>query len=150
MALQFMWAFFATGGYCFIFNVPRRHIPIAATVGAAGWITFEYLASVGYSNVAACFFGSCVVALLSDICSRAFKEAATVFIIPGILPLVPGAGMYHTMLAFLETDFQKTAQIGWETSLMACGIAVALLIVASILKVSALAVEGLRLLVKKV
>lgn len=138
LVLQFVWALLATGGFCFIFNVPRRHIPVASVVGAVGWLAFQWLAVTGHSKIMACFIGSCMVALLSDICSRSFKEAATLFIIPGILPLVPGAGMYYAMQAFLDSNLNETARIGWETSLMAGSIAVALLIISSLIRVIAL------------
>ncbi|WP_206458470.1 threonine/serine exporter family protein [Anaerovorax sp. IOR16] len=134
MLLQFFYAFASTAGFCLIFNVPRRHMISASTVGALGWTAFQYALFIGHGNVAACFFGSCVVALLSDICSRVFKDATTLFIIPGILPLVPGAGMYNTMLAFLDSNFEKMTKIGSETILMAGSIAVALLMVASLIK----------------
>ena len=84
--------------------------------------------------VIACFIGACVVALLSEIFCRIFKEASTVFIIPGILPLVPGAGMYNTMLSLLNQDFAATAEIGTQTILMAGSIAVAILIISSFIR----------------
>lgn len=149
LLLQFIWAFLSTAGFCFIFNVPRRHIPAGSLVGAAGWLVFQYLEAVGYTNIMACFIGSCTVALLSDLFSRFFKDAATLFIIPGILPLVPGAGMYYAMQAFLDSNLQEAARIGWQTSLMAGGIAVALLIVASVIKVITLSFSGARIAIRK-
>jgi len=149
MFLHFIYAFFATVGFCFIFNVPRRHIFSAASIGAIGWTIFQYIQSTGSSSILACFIGSCVIALLSDICSRLFKDASTIFVIPGILPLVPGAGMYNTMVAFLDGDFSRMSIVGWETALMAGSIAVALLIMASLIKITMITKNGiLKLFVK--
>ena len=142
--LQFIYAFAATAGFCFIFNVPRRHMIAASLVGAFGWLLFQYLLMTGSSNVTACFLGSCLVALLSDIFSRVFKDASTLFIIPGILPLVPGAGMYNTMLAFLEHNVDRTAAVGTETLMMAGSIAVALLVVASLIRILVAAKRGVQ------
>ena len=100
--LQFLFAFASTVGFSIIFNIPRRHIFTAAFGGGCGWLTYRYLLSTGETMVIACFIGACVVALLSEIFCRIFKEASTVFVIPGILPLVPGAGMYNTMLSLLN------------------------------------------------
>lgn len=144
MIWPFLFAFSSTVGFCILFHVPKKHIISASFVGACGWVAYTYFVSSGSKNVLACFVGSCVVAVLSDLFSRAFKDAATIFIIPGILPLVPGANMYYTMLAILEGDVQKTASVGTETMLMAGAIAVALLVVASIIKL--LAVIGQKLL----
>ena len=138
MIWSFLYAFISTIGFCILFHVPKKHIFSASFVGACGWITYTYFTSSGDGKVIACFAGSCIVAILSELFSRGFKDAATIFIIPGILPLVPGSGMYHTMLAILDGNLQVTASIGTETLLMAGSISVALLVVASVIKVAVL------------
>lgn len=142
--LQFLWAFLSTCGFCFIFNVPRRHIPAGSLVGAVGWLIFQAMSLAGFSGIMACFVGSCTVAALSDLFARLFKDAATLFTIPGILPLVPGAGMYYTMQALLDNQTGSAAQIGLQTILMAGSIAAALLIVSSIIKTSTLTFAGIK------
>ena len=141
MIWSFIFAFLSTVGFCIIFHVPKKHIITASFVGACGWLTYTYCISSNSGSVLGCFAASCIVALLSDIFSRVFKDAATIFIIPGILPLVPGANMYYTMLAILDRDLDKTASIGTETFLMAGAIAVALLMVASVIKLFALLIR---------
>jgi len=133
-----IWAFFfsfcSTIGFSILFHVPKKLLPAAGLVGGLGWLTYTYFIDAGSGSILACFAGSCVVAVVSDLFSRIFKDAATIFIIPGILPLVPGAGMYYTMLAILKGNVDETASIGTETLLMAGSIAVALLVVASVIK----------------
>lgn len=138
MIWAFLFAFSSTVGFSILFHVPKKHIASAGFTGACGWLTYTYFITSGSGSILACFAGSCIVALISDIFSRALKDAATIFIIPGILPLVPGAGMYHTMLTILEGNVEETASVGTETILMAGAIAVALLVVASVIKLLAL------------
>lgn len=149
MIWSFLFAFVSTVGFCILFHVPKKHIITASFVGACGWVTYTYFTTSGDGKVVACFAGSCIVAILSDIFSRSFKEAATIFIIPGILPLVPGSGMYYTMIAILEGNYQETASVGTETLLMAGSISVALLVVASVIKVLVLIVTQIVLTVRK-
>jgi len=130
--LQFIYSFFATFGFCLIFHVPFRHIVPASLIGAFGWAAYQYLLWLDVSAVLACFMGACVVGVLSEIFCRLFKEASLIFIIPGILPLVPGAGMYNTMLSLMTEDMLVTSKIATETLLMAGGIAMAILLVSSI------------------
>lgn len=144
MIWAFIFAFCSTVGFSILFHVPKKHIATAGFVGALGWLTYTYFIVSGSGSVLACFAGTCIVAIISDVFSRAFKDAATIFIIPGILPLVPGANMYYTMLAILEGNVTETASIGTETILMAGSIAVALLVVASVTKL--LALTGRKLL----
>lgn len=148
MIWAFLFAFSSTVGFSILFHVPKKNILAAGLVGALGWITYTYFITSGSGSVLACFAGSCVVAVISDLFSRIFKDAATIFIIPGILPLVPGANMYYTMLAILDGNVQKTASVGTETMLMAGAIAVALLVVASVVKLLALAGRKLLTYVK--
>ncbi|HZK38133.1 MAG TPA: threonine/serine exporter family protein, partial [Clostridia bacterium] len=56
----------------------------------------------------------------------------TVYIIPGIIPLVPGFGLYYTMLSVVEKQFDKVADYGSEAFLISMAIAGALVIVLSI------------------
>ncbi|HHY90584.1 MAG TPA: threonine/serine exporter [Clostridiales bacterium] len=132
MLLQFFAAFLATAGFCILFNIPKNAIIKSGLAGTAGWIAFTYTNMQFQSMIFASFVGASVVAIISEIFARKFKEAVTVFVIPGILPLVPGAGMYQTMLAIIEKDFAQSALVGTETMFIAGSIAIAILIVSSI------------------
>lgn len=135
LILQFVLAIFATCGFCIIFRVPLKHIPACVIVGALSWLCFQVCKYYDYSPVMSCFMSSCLAGLLSDIFSRVFKEAATIFIIPGILCLVPGANIYYTMEEILKYDISAAAAIGTTTLLMAGAIAAGLLIIGAFIKV---------------
>lgn len=133
--LNFIAAFFYTSGFCILFTVPKKRIWAASLTGSLGWIAYKLLVMNWDSKILACFIASCVVAIISEFFSRAGKEATTLFIIPGILPLVPGAGMYYTMLSAMKRDFDTAATAGYETLFMAGSIALALLIIASLTRI---------------
>lgn len=133
--LEFIFAFLGTLGFALIFNVPLRHIPIASLVGGAGWVVYQIAVSMDCGIAISCFLGACTVGLTSDIASKACKEAATIFVIPGVLPLVPGAGTYYTMLAVIEGDLDAAAAKGIETLAMAGAIALGLLVMGTIIQI---------------
>lgn len=133
--IEFLFAFLGTLGFTFIFNVPLRHIPVASFIGGAGWVVFQIADAMGCGVAIACFFGACTVGLTSDIASRICKEAATIFVIPGVLPLVPGAGTYYTMLAVVEGNLDQAAAKGIETLAMAGAIALGLLVMGTIFQI---------------
>ena len=128
LLVQFALALFATLGFAIIFRVPARHIPVCIVVGGLGWIA--YLVSDSYMDSPAmgCFFGACIVGLCSTLSAYIFKDAATIFVIPGILCLVPGAKIFHTMEAFLKSDIDAMASVGIQTLMMAGAIAMGLLV----------------------
>ena len=130
---QFIFAMLAVCGFAILFRVPLKHIPVCVTVGALCWICYQVSMHYWDSPVLAVFIGSCLAGLLSDICSRLFKEAATMFTIPCMIPLVPGAKIYYTMVALLDHDTETTATIGTETLMMAGAIAAGLLITGALI-----------------
>ena len=129
MTAAFFEAFFATLGFSFVFHVPKRHLFWVSLIGGSGWLFYDLCLYHGVSKVIACFVGACIVALMSDIFSRVFKEAATIFLIAGILPLVPGAGMYYTMLYTINGELDLAAQTGIQTLFMAGAIATAIFVI---------------------
>jgi uncharacterized membrane protein YjjP (DUF1212 family) len=133
----FLLAFFTTLGFCFQFHVPKKHWVTASFAGACGfWLYQCGILFLGYSAVFSGFLGASLVALIAEIASRAGKDAATLFIIPGIVPLVPGTGMYATMLYMLQSDFAHSVETGVRTLLIAGCIAVGLITVASLTRIA--------------
>lgn len=125
---DFVLALAATLGFSVIFRVPLKKIPACVIIGALGWLTYEVAVSYMGSPVLGCFLGACTVGLLSAIAARVLKEASTIFIIPGILCLVPGYKIYSTMEALLLHNYGNTAEIGVQTLMMAGAIAIGLLV----------------------
>jgi uncharacterized membrane protein YjjB (DUF3815 family) len=80
----------------------------------------------------AAFAGAFVVGVLSEILARKRKMPATVFTIPGLIPLVPGYGLYYSMLKVVEADYTAAAEVGVETILVALSISSAIIVTTSI------------------
>ena len=135
MVTSFVFALFATFGFCILFHVPLRCMLPAAAIGGMGWFAYQLLMELGLGITASVFIAACLVALLADICSRLIKEAATVFVIPGILPLVPGSGIYYTMFHFIRGNMDKAGAWGARTLMIAGAIALGLLVVASVIRI---------------
>lgn len=141
---QFIYATLATFGFTLIFRVPKRAIIVASLIGGFGWLTYQFAANYDFTPIIACFLGACTVALLSDIASKVSKDASTVFIIPGIMPLVPGAGMYRMMLEFIHNDMSGFADMAVQTLMAAGAIAVGLLVMGSLIKIIRMATKKIK------
>ena len=135
MLLQFIAGIGSTVGYALIFNQPRRHLIPTGLIGAAGWILYLVAVEVGYSDAFASFLSAFLVTFLSQIAARVFKDPVMVFCIPGIMPIVPGAGMYRTMRAFVTHETALAAATGYATISMAGAIALGLLAATSLFQV---------------
>lgn len=125
---QFIYSFISTIGFSVIFNIPKGLILKSGMVGGIGWLVY-YISSLFFSNsIISTFFASLTVGILGELSARYYKKPATVFIIPGIIPLVPGAGMYYTMLALIEENFYAAATKGTETIFIAAAISTGLIV----------------------
>ena len=113
----------STGSLAFaiLYNVPRKFYLCAAFTGMAGW--FCYYLIVPFTDTAvASFFGAVGVVLVSRIFAVWKKCPITVFLISGIFPLVPGAGVYYTMYYLVSNELTLAAIKGLESLKIAFGI----------------------------
>lgn len=86
--------------------------------------TTEYQAGPAVASVAA----ATVLAIVSAVLSIQLKAPSTMFLLPGIFPLVPGAGIYYAAYYMIQGDLFLAAAKGVETLLVAGGIALGLMI----------------------
>ena len=83
----------------------------------------------------AAFFAAFLVAVLSQLFARLFKAPVTVFLVSGILPLVPGVGMYR-MVYYLLKGEQSLSSYYFSYTLQIAGmIALAIFVVDSFFKI---------------
>ncbi len=132
MIVDFLLGFLSCLGFGYIFNCPIKAIIKGCIAGGFGWTTYKITLQMGHGTVIATFIGALVLSIICEICARMYKDAVTVFTIPAILPLVPGAGLYYTMLYFIQNNYDLALAKGIETLGNAVAIAIAILIVSSI------------------
>ena len=132
--LPCIWSFFSCVGFSIVFEIKKpRFILIASLIGTLGW--FMFLLLEPYVNaVLRYFFPTILISLLAEIAARIWKAPATIFLLPGIVPLVPGGGLYYCMSFLLDGDFASFAQKGIETASYAGAIAAGVSIVTSVVR----------------
>lgn len=125
---QMIFAFLSTVGFSILFTTPKDSIKKAGLVGSIGW-GIHYVSSTVLNNkVISTLLASISIGIMGELFARHNKKPATVFIIPGIIPLVPGAGMYYTMLELVNKNYYKAIDIGTETLFVAASISIGLII----------------------
>ncbi|MCT4507550.1 MAG: threonine/serine exporter family protein [Tepidibacter sp.] len=132
--LHFIYSFLATIGFSIFFNVPKKDLLYASLTGSIGWTLYTYLNSITNSASLSSFIAATVIGLLGELFARINRKPVTVFIIPGIVPLVPGYGMYLTMLDIINNDFYSAAKTGSDTIFIAGSIAIGVILVSSTAK----------------
>lgn len=128
---QLLYAFLSTVGFAVIFNSPKDTVVKSGFNGATGWLIYMIVDGLTESPVAASFLAALTVGIVGEIFAKIFKKPSTTFTIPGIIPLVPGRGMYYTMLYLTEDDFLSAANSGSETILLSIAIASGIIVSSS-------------------
>ena len=123
----------ATISFGITFQVPRRHYLAAGLTGAVGWMVYIFGVELfGMSPAIA----TLVATLPLTACARFFsinhKAPVTIFLLPGIFPLVPGAGLYYTAYYFLQGKQELFASKGGETFKVALALALGIALVCSV------------------
>ncbi|MEG1744513.1 MAG: threonine/serine exporter family protein, partial [Ruthenibacterium sp.] len=94
MALQCAVAFVATWAFAALFSVPPRQYLFCGLTGAAGWACYLAVMQMQPSAPFASVAAALVLALMARVFAARRCCPVTVFLMNGIFPLVPGAGIY--------------------------------------------------------
>ena len=87
--------FIGTVAFSMLYGVPRNCYLSCAVTGCICWLTYSLLLSVCGTTLS-CFFAPLVVTVLARGLAVHKKCPVLVFMIPGIFPMIPGAGIYWT------------------------------------------------------
>ena len=123
-------AFVGTIAFALLFGVPRKYFFSCGLIGGAGWLLYEALmAYAGATATEATFFATVLVILLSRM--RAVRERCpvTVFLISGIFPLVPGAGIYWTSYYLVTAQMRLAMSSGFDAMKAAIAIVLGIVLV---------------------
>ncbi len=116
---QFLAAVMGTLSFSLLFGVPKRFYPYCGLIGGAGWLLYCILVR-WMSAAGATFLATVVVMLLSRFFAVRKKCPVTIFLISGIISLVPGAGIYWSVF-YMVTDQLSQALDAGLTALKVAG-----------------------------
>ena len=122
-------SFIAVLAFAILFHAPRREWAPCGLTGLGGWVVYWLAVQGGVSVVAASLCGTLALALLSRVLAVVRRCPVTVFLTGGIFPLVPGAGIYYTVYAFITGDNAGALFKGVETLKIAGAIALGIVLV---------------------
>lgn len=129
-------AYIACFGFGFIFHLRGKLLFITPIGGVLLWAVYLILETPIESVVARSLIATMAAAIFCESIARIMKIPVTVFMIIAILPLVPGSGIYYTMLACTKSDWALFSSKGLETIGIAGAIAVGMLLISSIFRMA--------------
>lgn len=126
-------AFIGSAAFGILFNIPKHYYVGCGITGAAGWCIYLILDKyIGVSTSISSFFGTLVVVLIARMLTVRMKCPITIFLVPGVIPMVPGAILYHTTYYLVVNELGMAATKGLEAVKVSFGIVLGIAIVLSI------------------
>ena len=132
--IQVIGAFFAVVTIAVLNGVPKKYLIYSGTVGAAGWAVYLLMRYVDVNEAMAMFVAALVVAVVSHVYARVLKAPVTLFLVCGILPLVPGVAMYRVVYYLLISDTVTAGHYAVTTASVTGAIALAVFLVDTVFK----------------
>jgi uncharacterized membrane protein YjjB (DUF3815 family) len=120
-----LFAAVATSAFSVLFGLHSVEVFLASGGAALGWAVYQSIPPTGSAAFPA-FLAALAAGLYSEVVARFRHRPATVYSIASIIPLVPGGGMYYTMMASLNGDSALSVETGLATLMTAFAIAVGL------------------------
>lgn len=138
MIYEVVLATLASMGFAVIFNIRKEHLFIGSISGGVAWFFYSLFNMGGFNSTFAIFMGSALMSLYSELMARRHKTPATAFIVCGMIPLVPGGGMYYTVYEYVNHNYDRAMAQGVTTVTSAVTIAIGIVFIYSIFRMNAL------------
>jgi len=126
--LKIIMSFFAVLGFAVVLNAPRKELICCGMCGLVSFTAYE-LFVMFLSPTTSVFIATVIAMAFARACSYRRKSPSTMYVIMGILPHVPGGGMYSTMYGIINSDLMFSYMKGVETFKTAGVIAMGVILV---------------------
>lgn len=120
--IQFIVAMIATISFAILFSAPKQELLFCGLSGAIGWLFYFIIVGAGLSPVFGSLIGTLILTLFSRTMAVIRRCPATMFLLTGIFPLVPGAGIYYTVYALINKENLAFSSNGLQTLEIALAI----------------------------
>lgn len=132
--IQIVSAGLGTLGFALLFRVRGCHLLMATLGGSLSWLVYLLVragtASIFFSNLVAAM----AVCLWSEGMARLRKAPANIFLLPGIIPLLPGSALYYMMNGIVSGDWTQAMSQGLITAHITMGIAGGIIIGSEVMR----------------
>lgn len=126
---QTLAAFIGTFAFAILFGVPRPQYATCGIIGAIGWAAFLIMTRAGIAGtMVSITFSTVLICLMSRIVAVWDKCPSTVYLLCGIFPLVPGAGIFWFTYYLVAEKFRLSMTTGFNAGMAAIAIVLGIIL----------------------
>lgn len=131
-AVQVLTGMLGSFGFSVLYNVRGTRLVWATLGGGLSYSLYLLLAPVFPSEMLRYFLSAAFVAFYAEILARVLRTPATTFLIPSIIPHIPGGALYRTMQLALNRQWGACLSQAVYTLSLALGLALGIIAVLSV------------------
>lgn len=135
MMMEMIMAYMASLSFAYIFNLNRKTAFLSAFGGSLGWLFYRLAGNYFQDPNLSYFFGAVAFSYYGELMARKMRTPVTSYITPGLIPLVPGSGLYRTMLQSLAGNYTGALQEGITTLMASGALAIGILMVFTLIRI---------------
>lgn len=132
--IHIVFSFLAATGFAVFLNSPKSTLYISGTVGTISWIIYVILMRLNFDMMFSNFIAASVASLICEILARKLKRPTILFVVPGIITLIPGLGLYKTMFYLVQNNFDEAMMTGASVMFVSGAISLGVLVVSSMFR----------------
>lgn len=127
--LQILMGTLGTLGFNISFHIRGKKLLFATLGGTISWAVFLALEALIPGEAMRYFLATAAITIYGEILARVMKTPTTTFLVPSIIPLIPGSALYYTMNYALNKQWGQFAQQAFYTLQLALSLAVGIIAV---------------------
>ena len=104
LLIRLITSFFCSMAFAIVFKINKRHLLFG---GLGGFFTYFAYHTVYFflsSAFAAAYISTVIAALFAEFMARVRKAPTSVFLIPSVIPTVPGSNLYYFMQNLIHSN----------------------------------------------
>lgn len=132
-------------GFGILFNLRKRKLLIVALGGLMSWAAFLILGRWLTEEPVRYFLSMGIISIYAEIFARIEKTPTTTFLVPCVIPLIPGSALYYTMNYALNEQWNLFLQKAFYTLELSLSLALGIIVITTATRLLTLLLRRIRL-----
>ncbi len=115
--------------FALIFKTDKRHLPTISVSGLITYFVYHTVSYFGGGFFVASFASTLFAAVYGEVSARIFRAPTVLYLVTGLIPIVPGGEAYYAMRYLLEKKMDMASAKLLSTGSVALGIASGIVLV---------------------
>ena len=119
-------------GFSVLFNIRGTKLLIAALGGTLSWSVYLLLSHWLPSDGTCYFLSAAIITVYAEVFARVVKTPTTTFLVPAIVPGIPGGTLYYAMYYALNKQWDMFSQKALTALQIALALAMGIIVVTTL------------------